>query len=415
MSALHHSELGLTYQDSVINATTIQCSFDRTQGRINKLVNTFWYSSLVFSIASAVNSLVSVMWRQAGYQSPGHRVPRFFVIWIHNAPLVFFVISVLAFSVGLCLFTWATDQPTWMCTLVTVFTSCSSFGLFAFCSWFAFERLVYLQYRGGRWLDNVIAEESKGSGRRPAWTGCGVTFRRQVSPMPKTTPTSQMSRCTVIQAYSQRTRTRTKCRRRLERKLCPLSSNVAFAPMLDQPPSSAPYSHIIQLNAPASIATAEDIPSPVSHSGSPKPEASRLQNAIRSITAARQSSTLPTARRVSGLLPAPQSSGAAVEPLSQRSMISQNPVPLAADRMAQLAQTREELSQIRVPLLIPVHQDDVLHVAFSPNGKQLATCSSDRTVAIVTLEVLVSPSVFYIWACPSHLMPTGPFFASCSC
>lgn len=39
-------------------ATTIQFSFELNDNDIQKAVNAFWFSSLVFSIASAVNSLL---------------------------------------------------------------------------------------------------------------------------------------------------------------------------------------------------------------------------------------------------------------------------------------------------------------------------------------------------------------------
>jgi hypothetical protein len=43
-------------------------------------------------------------------RSPGHRVPWWVLIWIKRSPLVFLVMSVACFSVGLMLFTYATDQ-----------------------------------------------------------------------------------------------------------------------------------------------------------------------------------------------------------------------------------------------------------------------------------------------------------------
>lgn len=41
---------------SAVTATTLQFSFELTEGGTQNAVNTFWFASLVFSIASAVNS-----------------------------------------------------------------------------------------------------------------------------------------------------------------------------------------------------------------------------------------------------------------------------------------------------------------------------------------------------------------------
>lgn len=43
-------------------------------------------------------------------RSPGHRVPWWVLIWIKRSPLVFLVMSVACFSIGLCLFTYASGQ-----------------------------------------------------------------------------------------------------------------------------------------------------------------------------------------------------------------------------------------------------------------------------------------------------------------
>lgn len=95
---------------SAVTATTIQFTFEDNHSTVAKMVNGFWFSSLIFSIASAVNSLLGLTWRQAMYRSPGHRVPWWVSIWIKRSPLIFLVVSVAAFSIGLVLFTYSTSQ-----------------------------------------------------------------------------------------------------------------------------------------------------------------------------------------------------------------------------------------------------------------------------------------------------------------
>lgn len=50
---------------SAVTATTMQFSFDSHDTAIANAVNTFWFTSLVFSIGAAVNSLLGVTWKQA--------------------------------------------------------------------------------------------------------------------------------------------------------------------------------------------------------------------------------------------------------------------------------------------------------------------------------------------------------------
>ena len=50
---------------SAVTATTLQFSYASVQLRSEQAVNGFWFCSLVFSIASAVNSLLGLTWKQA--------------------------------------------------------------------------------------------------------------------------------------------------------------------------------------------------------------------------------------------------------------------------------------------------------------------------------------------------------------
>ena len=91
-------------------------------------------------------------------RSPGHRVPWWVLIWIKRSPLIFLVVSVAAFSAGLCLFAYSSHQSSLTTTLTTVFTAFSSFGLVAVSAWFAFERWAFSRHRGKKWLMDVLAE-----------------------------------------------------------------------------------------------------------------------------------------------------------------------------------------------------------------------------------------------------------------
>lgn len=50
---------------SAVTASTMQFSYGLDHSQISDSVNLFWFTSMVFSIAAAVNSLLGVTWKQA--------------------------------------------------------------------------------------------------------------------------------------------------------------------------------------------------------------------------------------------------------------------------------------------------------------------------------------------------------------
>jgi hypothetical protein len=50
---------------SAVTATTLQFSYGLERTALADSVNCFWFASMVFSIAAAVNSLLGVTWKQA--------------------------------------------------------------------------------------------------------------------------------------------------------------------------------------------------------------------------------------------------------------------------------------------------------------------------------------------------------------
>ncbi|KAF9444114.1 hypothetical protein P691DRAFT_787144 [Macrolepiota fuliginosa MF-IS2] len=141
---------------SAITATTMQFSYNLGNDPLITTVNSFWFASLVFSIAAAVNSLLGLTWKQAMYRSPGYRVPWWVLIWIKGSPLLFLIMSVACFSIGLCFFTYASGQAPVTSTITTVLTALTSFGLCAVSAWFAAERWIFMRHGGKKWLDDVL-------------------------------------------------------------------------------------------------------------------------------------------------------------------------------------------------------------------------------------------------------------------
>ncbi|KLO19357.1 WD40 repeat-like protein [Schizopora paradoxa] len=143
---------------SAVTATTLQFSFADASTTLQITVNSFWFCSLVFSIASVVNSLLAYMWEHALYRSPGRYAPWWVTNWIKRSPLVFLIISAAAFSVGLCLFAYSSNQNIITSTLTTVFTSISSIGLVSVTLWFGCEKWAYVHHKGEKWLLQIIDE-----------------------------------------------------------------------------------------------------------------------------------------------------------------------------------------------------------------------------------------------------------------
>ncbi|QRV75851.1 WD repeat protein [Ceratobasidium sp. AG-Ba] len=160
--AQRHTAEGLQYLSTVatffsgVTATTIQYSFDQVGNARADLVNALWIISLIFSIASAINSQLAYHWRAAMYRSPRNYVPWWVTIWIKRSPLFFLIGSVIAFSIGLCVFTYSSGQSPVVSALVTAFTVVTSSGLICVGLWFASERWTFSRTRGQRWLWDLL-------------------------------------------------------------------------------------------------------------------------------------------------------------------------------------------------------------------------------------------------------------------
>ncbi|KIM47068.1 hypothetical protein M413DRAFT_23353 [Hebeloma cylindrosporum] len=162
---------------SAVTATTMQFSYELGRTPIADSVNCFWFASLVFSIGAAVNSLLGLTWKQAMYRSPGHRVPWWVLIWIKRSPLVFLVLSVTCFSIGLCCFAYASEQARVTSTITTVLTAFTSFGLAAVSTWFASERWAFSRHRGQKWLSDILSEANDRFSQLPGIFGLIKAFK----------------------------------------------------------------------------------------------------------------------------------------------------------------------------------------------------------------------------------------------
>lgn len=103
------------------------------------------------------------------YRSPRSRVPWWGSVVINRAPLFFLISSVVAFSGGLVCFTYSSFPSTSIPIVITICTSVSSFTLLIVIFWFAGERWAYSHTNGKQWFTDVISETFAITKLAPTW------------------------------------------------------------------------------------------------------------------------------------------------------------------------------------------------------------------------------------------------------
>ncbi|KAI9465719.1 WD40 repeat-like protein [Lactarius psammicola] len=358
---------------SAVTATTLQYSYQNVGTGTADAVNAFWFTSMVFSIAAAVNSLLGLTWRQSVYRSPGHHVPWWVLIWLKRSPLVFLVLSVSCFSIGLVLFTYSSQQNYTVSVITTVFTAFSSFGLVAVSMWFIFERWVYARHRGSKWLRDSLDD---------CWVAVldVVSRRRFLSAVHRTKDALKTAKTSLIELFRPHPTA--------EIVIAPSASwsslthapssaartipNTLAEPQRTRSPSPMP---------PANTETqtsGQHFPEEVSDEAVPAvampPRRARFVQAIRSVIIAQHPSGIPRA-------PPNIFSPEGVRQEELRGLIRSSRVARLVPKLRDFAPTQE----------FAAHQALVRHLQFSPNGNFLATSSWDNTSAIFSTSDPFSP------------------------
>ncbi|KAF8524312.1 WD40 repeat-like protein [Hysterangium stoloniferum] len=388
---------------SAVTATTIQFSFDLVETPMQNAVNAFWFSSLVFSIASAVNSLLGLTWKQAIYRSPRHHVPWWVLIWIKRSPLIFLVISVAAFSVGLVLFTWASAQHITTQIVTTVFTGFSSFGLVAVSAWFAFERITYSRHKGKRWLADVLSDINtdihKYSGFEWAennilpkvdhaakWGSVQIKLvRRKFLEFAKAG--SQYVSKAVIHATRHHVNS--------SEGILPLPNQMLSTGVVASPPTSPspamprhrlsnastmpesprPISSILAIASTEALTAAPEASNTTMEGRASPGSKGRFANVVRSVIMMQNSSPSGTPRKGTGF----SGIARALEHPSKKNTRRDSNEPYTAAKVSRIIHLANSLKSLDITETLPAHHALVRHLQFSPNGKWMATCSWDRT------------------------------------
>ncbi|KAF8339869.1 uncharacterized protein EI90DRAFT_3038075 [Cantharellus anzutake] len=127
-----------------VSATTIQFSYTQAGTGIEQAVNVLWIVSLVFAIASAINSQLSYQWSSVVFSTPMSALSWWGSLWIRRMPLIFLVLSVISFSAGIVCFTFSNfaSHPI-IPVCVTAASAVSAAALFYVGLWFIVEYFVF--------------------------------------------------------------------------------------------------------------------------------------------------------------------------------------------------------------------------------------------------------------------------------
>ncbi|KAA1472517.1 WD40 repeat-like protein [Dentipellis sp. KUC8613] len=377
---------------SAVTATTLQYSFDMKGTRLSDAVNAFWFTSMVFSIAAAVNSLLGLTWKQAMYRSPGHRVPWWVLIWIKRSPLVFLVLSVACFSVGLVLFAYSSQQNPVVSTITTVFTAFSNFGLAAVSAWFASERWVFSRHKGKKWLGDSLDDawdKFMSIPPIPWLTHRSTGLSKAVTNMVEHTRTAaNQASSTLVNLFSRQSIEAlgtTSSENSLPSAASPDPTYTSFRHRRgsDGTHATAPFEPKSPTIASTSEFALSEKGGTPTLSGSPTPEASspgrtRLRNAVRSVMMMRAGVGMASPNRQRTM-----SSTLTPDGIRRKETMGVQ-IPMRSSRVASLVPRLKDLAARHD---IAAHQALVRHLQFSPNGKFLATSSWDRTSVIFHVGV----------------------------
>ncbi|CAL1699128.1 unnamed protein product [Somion occarium] len=386
---------------SAVTATTMQFSFDQTGNPLADSVNGFWFTSLVFSIGAAVNSLLGLTWKQAMYRSPGHRVPWWVLIWIKRSPLVFLVLSVACFSMGLVLFAYSSHQHQITSTVTTVFSACSCFGLAAVSTWFASERWIFNRHKGKKWLADALSDTKVKLYSIP---GIAWFFTQPKAAVNKLVYWGHRQSQDASDFFSDIGKKTMVIIRSVKSNLSDASDSQrsdtgspvpqCFSPEPLSPATARtgdallPISEVDSITQSPSVdgldekTVASDSGSTAGPSSQPSLAARRRwANAVKSVSVMLRSTSAAT-----GPFNGPSS------PRRQRTMssdgtrITTNGKPLVTlpgmIKLSRVAALVPKLKSLETTQDLAAHQALVRHLQFSPNGKFLATSSWDRTSVI---------------------------------
>ncbi|KAF5348512.1 hypothetical protein D9756_009565 [Leucocoprinus leucothites] len=101
-----------------------------------------WFTSLVFSVGAALNSLLAMAWKETRSGSRGGKMPFWVTMWIDGSQLIFLGVSIVTFSAGLVVYAFSSEQARYTPYITVSATGVTFIGLVAISIWMAFEILL---------------------------------------------------------------------------------------------------------------------------------------------------------------------------------------------------------------------------------------------------------------------------------
>ncbi|KLO13172.1 hypothetical protein SCHPADRAFT_940637 [Schizopora paradoxa] len=110
---------------SGVTASVLQIVGPTTSGdsALAVAVNASLFSSLVFSSASAAQSLLAIIWMQSFVRLPEKTLPHILHAWLHRGPIISLLVAGALFSVGLVLFVYSSQQHPVTSVITTLFAA----------------------------------------------------------------------------------------------------------------------------------------------------------------------------------------------------------------------------------------------------------------------------------------------------
>ncbi|KAI5117259.1 hypothetical protein M0805_006422 [Coniferiporia weirii] len=136
---------------SGVTATMMQMSYQNNTNSIEIATNAFLLSSIVFSVSSAVASLLTMAWNRSVVRRPEKVLPRWADAWLQKWPIFSLLISGLFFSAALCCFVISSSQGLISQVLTYIFVALNGIELAFLAVWLIFEewRVRHLPGRAG--------------------------------------------------------------------------------------------------------------------------------------------------------------------------------------------------------------------------------------------------------------------------
>ncbi|KAL5532156.1 hypothetical protein ACEPAF_5720 [Sanghuangporus sanghuang] len=140
MSSRYLNMTTIAFFLSGTTASMLQVTEDSSSSTLSVAVNSCLFSSLVFSVSSAVNSLLVGGWRTSIVRDPDSALPVWLRVWLNAGPMISLLVSGVFFAIGICLFVFTPGQHTWTSVITVGFTALHASGLMFLFGIFIQER-----------------------------------------------------------------------------------------------------------------------------------------------------------------------------------------------------------------------------------------------------------------------------------